>query len=98
MFFVYILYSARLDKYYIGRTENVELRLALHNNPIEGRKFTARGIPWTLQLSVPCETKEQSIRLEKLIKKKKSRKFIESLLADRSNVATFIEKFLAPDC
>ena len=84
MFVVYILYSAKLDKYYVGRTDNLELRLQYHNYPIESRKFTARGLPWELRLSIPCVTKKQSIRLEKLIKQKKSRKFIESLLTDES--------------
>jgi putative endonuclease len=80
---VYILFSHKLDKFYVGRTEDLTLRLAFHNNPIEARKFTARGIPWTLRLSIPCQTKNQSIRLEKLIKGRKSRKFIEALVTDK---------------
>ena len=86
MWCVYILYSAKLDKYYIGRSENVEVRLQFHNHPIESRKFTARGGPWDLRLTIPCETKTQSINLEKLIKQKKSRKFIDLLLNDESEV------------
>ena len=92
MWSVYILYSAKLDKYYIGRTENAEMRLKFHNNPIEARKFTARGLPWELRLNIPCDTKEQSIMLEKLIKQKKSRKFIESLLNDSSRVERIIQQ------
>ena len=92
MWVVYILYSAKLDKYYIGRTENLGLRLQYHNNPIESRKFNARGIPWELRLSIPCQNKEQSIRLEKFIKRMKSRKFIESLLTNGILVQELIQR------
>lgn len=86
MWWVYILYSEKLDKYYVGRTADVELRLHFHNNPIEARKYTAKGLPWVLCKSIPCDTKSQSIKMEKLIKGKKSRKFVELLLTDESKV------------
>jgi putative endonuclease len=89
---VYILYSEKLDKFYVGRTEDLALRLKFHNDPIESRKFTAKGIPWELRSSIPCETKEQSIRLEKLVKQKKSRKFIESLLSDELLVLEILKR------
>ncbi len=92
MWCVYILYSAKLDKYYIGRSENVALRLTFHNNPIETRKFTARGLPWELRRSIPCETKAQSIRMEKLIKQKKSRKFVELLLTEEAEIVKLIQE------
>ena len=38
MYIVYILYSSRLDKYYIGRTNDIVRRLSEHNR-IKG-KFT----------------------------------------------------------
>ena len=92
MWSVYILYSVKLDKYYVGRTEDIDLRLKFHNHPFESRKFTARGLPWELRLTIPCQTKGQSIRMEKLIKAKKSRKFVESLLNDRSQVEKIIRE------
>ena len=92
MWCVYILYSAKLDKYYVGRSEDVDRRLHFHNHPIETRKFTARGLPWLLLLTIPCETKGQSIRLEKLIKAKKSRKFVELLIADEAQVQKLIQE------
>jgi putative endonuclease len=79
---VYILYSSKLDKYYVGRTENLEVRLQFHDNPIESRKFTAKGIPWVLKASLSCRSLEHSIKLEQFIKRMKSRKFIESLITD----------------
>ena len=92
MWFVYILYSSKLDRYYVGRTENVEVRLRFHNNPIERRKYTARGIPWDLRLSIPCTTLAQSIAMEKRIKLKKSREFIELLVSDTLAVEKLIRE------
>jgi putative endonuclease len=77
--FIYILYSEKLDKYYIGRTEDLSVRLEFHNNPIESRKFTARGIPWVIVFSFECESLKEAELLEKTLKKMKSRKFIERL-------------------
>jgi putative endonuclease len=81
-FCVYILYSEALDKYYVGQTENLQIRIQFHNNPIESRKFTAKGIPWSLKISLACESKNHALRLEGFIKKMKSRKFIERLVND----------------
>ncbi len=96
MWCVYILYSNKLDRFYVGRTENIDLRLEYHNNPIQSRKFTARGIPWVLRLSIPCKSKTQSINLEKYIKKAKSRTLVESLCNDPDRVAEILRR--APDC
>ncbi|MBN7818138.1 GIY-YIG nuclease family protein [Algoriphagus pacificus] len=43
---VYILYSERLDKYYVGACTDLERRLYEHS--IDHSKFTAIGIPWKL--------------------------------------------------
>jgi putative endonuclease len=46
MFSVYILWSNKLRKHYVGCARNVERRLAEHQS---GRnRFTKGGIPWTL--------------------------------------------------
>jgi len=101
--FVYIIYSHTIDKFYIGRSENVERRLLFHNNPIESRKFTAKGIPWVLKRSIHCDSIQIAINLEKFIKRMKSRKFIESLIADEGLVKRILERIenenrIAPDC
>ena len=46
MFYHYILYSSKLDRFYVGHTENIELRLIQHNNGISA--FTAKANDWTL--------------------------------------------------
>ena len=39
---VYILYSNKINRYYIGFTQNFNLRMQFHKNA-EGRKFTAKA-------------------------------------------------------
>ncbi|WP_396152546.1 GIY-YIG nuclease family protein [Flavobacterium sp.] len=38
---VYILFSKKLEKHYIGFTENLEQRLAFHSNNSQYRRFTS---------------------------------------------------------
>jgi putative endonuclease len=94
---VYILYSEKLDKYYVGSTEDLALRLHIHNHPHEGRKFTAKGLPWLLKCRINCRDKPSSQTLERKIKSMKSRKFIERLLLDEIFRIEFTKSF-APDC
>jgi putative endonuclease len=79
MFFVYIIYSTSIDQYYVGQTENLEDRLFRHRN--SGSKSTKKANDWILKYSESFDTREESVRRESEIKKKKSRKFIENLIA-----------------
>ena len=76
--FMYILYSEKLDKYYIGACINMERRLYEHN--IGHSKFTSLGIPWKLVYSEVFESLEAAKKRELQVKKRKSRKYIEELL------------------
>ena len=91
-YFVYILYSAKLDRYYIGRSTDPEKRLEFHNNPIEARKFTARGIPWKMMFSYQCESFEESVKLERYLKKLKSRQALQMLIENPSKIHEIIEE------
>jgi len=78
MHYVYILYSKRLDRYYVGRTENIEKRLVDHN---AGRStYTRRGRPWELVYKEEFEEKAGAIDRETEIKRRKSRRYIEKLV------------------
>jgi putative endonuclease len=44
MYTVYIIYSEKLDKYYIGFSSNVGERLLKHNRKSKG--FSNAGRPW----------------------------------------------------
>ena len=78
MFSVYILYSEKLSKFYIGYSSDVASRLSYHNS--EGNTiWTKRGIPWELIFEINVLSEAQAIGIEKHIKKMKSRKYIENL-------------------
>ena len=78
MFYTYIIFSHKLNKYYIGSTENIQTRIQNHNIGLSN--FTAKGIPWELKYFELFETRTLAIKREFEIKKKKSRKYIEFLI------------------
>jgi len=64
--FTYILFSEKLNKYYIGACVNLERRLYEHN--IGHSKFTSTGIPWeiayTEEYSTLIEAKKEKGKLK----------------------------------
>ena len=79
MYYTYILYSEKIDKYYIGYTSNLENRLEFHNSE-KNKIWSKRGQPWEIVFSHKFETSTEAISLERLIKKQKSRSFIAKLI------------------
>jgi putative endonuclease len=79
MWFVYIIYSKKIDRYYVGYTDGPECRLERHNNG--WGKYTKRGVPWNLKYSESFQSKSEAIKREREIKRKKSRKYIEGLIS-----------------
>jgi putative endonuclease len=77
-FIVYILYSSSINQYYIGHTQNIEDRLYRHNN--SGSKSTKKANDWQLMYSETYPDRSSAYKRELEIKKKKSRKFIETLI------------------
>jgi len=81
MFFAYILWSDKLQKYYIGYTDDIFRRLGEHN---AGRsQYTKHGIPWILAYTENFNTRCEAVRCEKEIKKRKSKKYIEHLIQSK---------------
>jgi len=78
-FFVYIIYSPSKDRYYVGQTQDLEKRLQDHCNSRSG--FTKSVKDWKLVYFEEFETRSESVQREVEIKKKKSRKYIEYLIA-----------------
>ncbi len=66
MYFVYILYSERLAKFYIGQTNNLTERLTRHNSGYEA--FTSKGVPWILKWTTEKATRSEAMILEKKLK------------------------------
>jgi len=78
--FVYILYSAQTDKYYIGQTEDLERRLIEHNSHLFQDSYTKISSDWKMKISLACSLKKQAIQIEAHIKKNKSRKYVEDFI------------------
>ena len=90
MFYIYILYSSRSDKYYIGLTTDVNRRLEQHNNPPVNKKYTAKHLPWELKVFFQCSnSRGNGLIIERFIKNQKSRIFVEKLIAEKDNPEYF---------
>ena len=75
MFYVYILYSKSLDRYYVGHSEDLNKRLASHLAGIS--PYTSVAKDWQLVFKEELNSRSEAIRRENEIKRKKSRKYIE---------------------
>ena len=51
--FVYIIFSQKLNKYYVSACKDLQRRIYEHN--IGHSKFTSAGIPWVLKLKKEIE-------------------------------------------
>jgi len=74
-YYVYIIFSEKLNKYYTGFTENIETRVDQHNNGIS--KFTSRGIPWILVFYFEVDSVQKARTLEREIKGRGAKRFLE---------------------
>jgi len=81
LFYIYILYSKSIDRYYVGHSNDVARRFEEHINPSRKTKYTAKSSDWMLVLQIPAgKTRSEAVLLERYIKKQKSRKFLEDLI------------------
>jgi len=78
MYYTYILYSDKHDRYYIGHCEVLSARLLRHNNKMV--TATRNFVPWRIVYYEEYSTKLEANRRELAIKKMKSRKYIENLI------------------
>ncbi len=76
---VYILYSTKRDRYYIGYTgDDLAERIRKHNSNHKG--FTGGAGDWALKYTETYDDKSEAQKRELLIKSWKSRKRIELLV------------------
>ena len=67
IYYVYILYSSKLDIYYKGFSTNIQQRLEYHLN---GKSlFTSQVKDWVLVYKKAFETKKEALIEEKRLKK-----------------------------
>ena len=79
MYKVYILYSIKFNKIYIGYTSNLEQRLLSHNE-LGKKGWTIKFRPWTLIHQEEYQTKEEALLREKNLKSGQGREWIRKLL------------------
>ncbi|MCC5936039.1 MAG: GIY-YIG nuclease family protein [Lunatimonas sp.] len=84
MYTVYILYSPKIDRFYIGSAEDMSNRLSHHN--CGATPFTKRGAPeWKIVYLEPADSKSEARKRELQIKRMKSRKYLLKLI-DQSQI------------
>ena len=77
---VYILFSEKLNKFYIGyTTKNINGRIEEHNSVEFENSWTSKGIPWQLLFEINCKSVNQAIKIERHIKRMKSIKYIKDI-------------------
>ena len=77
MFYVYILFSETKSKYYVGQTADIDDRLNRHNSGYS--LSTKSGIPWQLITSFTFNTRSEALLLEKKIKKRGTKRYLEDI-------------------
>jgi putative endonuclease len=83
MWFVYVLYNRQADRYYVGCTQDLKRRLGDHNRK-DGTRWCGRQKgEWVLAHSEEFFLKEEALRREKEIKRRKSRAYIETLIKQK---------------
>jgi putative endonuclease len=70
-YFLYILFSNSINKYYIGSTNDPERRLTEHN--FGHTSSTKAGVPWTLVFAKRYDSKSEAIKMEKKLNRWKIR-------------------------
>ena len=77
----YILFSRKLQRFYVGVTQgDVHDRIRKHNEQAYGRhRFSATTSDWELFLSIRAIDYAHSIRIERKIKSMKSSKYVRNL-------------------
>jgi putative endonuclease len=98
MYTVYILYSEKINRFYIGYTSDLITRLDFHLNDDQARKFTYKADDWTLFYRIECQSKAQATSIERHIKSMKSKVYIKNFLKYPDITAKLLEKYRQSDC
>ena len=92
MFYIYILYSVKFDKFYVGQTDDVDRRLIEHNE-LSDHSYTSKYRPWQIAASFKTgDSRTLARKIESHIKKQKSKGYIEEII-ERGSITGLIERF-----
>ena len=84
----YIIFSHKINKFYVGAThQDPQQRLLKHNQGFYGKnRFTAVTNDWELFLIIPACDYAHAIRIERKIKAMKSAKYIRDLKSNPEKI------------
>jgi len=78
-YLTYILYSSKYNRYYIGHTNNLEIRLRQHS---DGRNsWTNRYKPWVVIYTNKHSKRPEAMKEEKYLKTLKNKNRIKEYIA-----------------
>ena len=96
MYYLYILFSASSNKYYVGYTEDVDRRLHEHNHS-ERTAYTSKHRPWLLKKQIALTNDRGfAMRIEKAVKRTKSRIVIEKIISAIDSLEELAQLVRAP--
>ena len=75
MFTIYVLYSEKYNKIYIGYTSDLERRLLSHNE-LGTKGYTIKYRPWKVVYTESYDSKREALAREKQLKSGNGRQFI----------------------
>jgi putative endonuclease len=78
MHYVYVLISLKTRQYYIGRTKNIDQRLAEHNSGLS--RYTKSRGPWKLIHVEERKTLNEAEKREKFLKTGDGRQALKRIL------------------
>ena len=81
---VYILYSPSADRYYVGESADVIVRLDQHNTHFFRQGFTRIASDWRIVAQLECADRSHARRVEAYIKRQKKRSFIERVVKEEA--------------
>ncbi len=71
---VYILYSQKSSRYYVGQTDDIDKRLIRHNKGLV--PSTKYGVPWEIIQTQRVKNRSEALILEKKIKKRGAERYL----------------------
>ena len=78
MYYTYILYSKKIDRYYIGHSSDLKNRIVCHNKGLV--KSTKKGVPWKLIYYEVFKNKKEAYKRELKIKSYKGGEAFKKLI------------------
>jgi putative endonuclease len=86
MFTVYVLFSKKFIKTYVGYTSDLEARILSHNS-LATKGYTLKYRPWEVVHSEIFENKSDALKREKALKAGQGRIFIKELLQSKGLIS-----------